>query len=264
MNKGKFICFLAILNFAFIEGNIDKTLRKLQEEPDDIKKVSDGNKELSEDSINNKELQNDKEKISIIYEEASDMSISHIINYEDKYDINLLSDYKEPDVKEDKISNEDISDIIIKKSNKNISDNNKELSDENNSNDNNKKLSYDIEILSNNIKELSDDDKKLSDNIGENYSISQIEDIPLPNIYIIGFSNYEFYENPYMIKFDIILRLANYSISEADNITMNIDITTNRLRFLEEEEVTCIKKQKCHLKYIDSFAQKKLVGLFQN
>ena len=233
MNKGKFICFLAILNFAFIEGNIDKNLRKLQEEPDDIKKVSDGNKELSEDSINNKELPNDKEKISVIYEEISDININNTnINYNDIDNINLLSDFIEPDVKEDKISNENISDIIQKKSDKNISDNNIELSNENNSNDNNKELSYDIEILSNNIKELSDDDKKSSDNIGENYSISQIEDIPLPNIYIIGFSNYEFYENPYKIKFDIILRLANYSISEADNITMNIDIITIRLRFL--------------------------------
>ena len=81
MNKGKFISFLVILNFAFIEGNIDKTLRKLQEEPDDIKKVSDGNKELSEDSINNKELPNDKEKISVIYEEISDINIKRDINY---------------------------------------------------------------------------------------------------------------------------------------------------------------------------------------
>ena len=66
-------------------------------------------------------------------------------------------------------------------------------------------------------------------------------EIPLPKSYIFGFSNYEFHENPYMIKYDILIRLANYSSYEVENITMKVDIISSRLRFLEEEEVTCIK-----------------------
>ena len=76
---------------------------------------------------------------------------------------------------------------------------------------------------------------------GINFTITEFVDIPLPNIYIFGFSNYEFYESPYMIRYNIILRLANYSSHEVNNITMKVDIISSRIRFLEEEEVTCIK-----------------------
>ena len=36
MNKGKFISFLFIIHFSFIEGNKDKNIRKLEELSDDI------------------------------------------------------------------------------------------------------------------------------------------------------------------------------------------------------------------------------------
>ena len=63
-----------------------------------------------------------------------------------------------------------------------------------------------------------------------------------------------------MIKFDIILRLANYSISEADNITMNVDIITSRLRFLDVEEVTCIKKSEMSFKIYRFICSKEVSG----
>ena len=74
--------------------------------------------------------------------------------------------------------------------------------------------------------------------------LQELSDIPFPDVYIFGISNYKYYENPYMIKYDFILRLANYSNHEVKNITMKLDILTSRLRFLEEEEVTCIKSTK--------------------
>ena len=84
----------------------------------------------------------------------------------------------------------------------------------------------------------SEDNEELSYDIRENYFISQTEYIPLPESYIFGFSNYEFSENPYMIKYDIIARLANYPNNEIDNITMKVDLVTSKS---EEEEVTCIR-----------------------
>jgi preprotein translocase subunit SecG len=76
------------------------------------------------------------------------------------------------------------------------------------------------------------------DNIKIEKIISKVEYIPLPETYIFGFSNYEFHENPYMFKYDIILRLANYPYNKIDSITMKIDLLTSKS---EEEEVTCIK-----------------------
>ena len=136
MNRGKFITFLLILNYAFIEGYKEKNLRKLQ-------------------------------KILKVLEETDDM--------QDLYD----------DIKS------------------------------------------------------SEDNEELSDGIREEeYFFSPTEYIPLPESYIFGFSNYEFYENPYMIKYDIVARLANYPKNEIDNITMKVNLVTSKT---EEEEVTCIR-----------------------
>jgi len=144
INRGKFIIFLLILSFDFIEGDKDKNLGKL------------------------KKLWTDKEK--------SD-NIHHSYNIEH-------------------------SDDIIKEADKG---------------------------------DTSDDIKK-------NYLISQADDIPLPKTYILGFTNYEFYENPYKFKYDIILRLADYPNNEIDNITMKVNISTSTLNS-EVEEVTCVKSR---------------------
>ena len=134
-NRGKFITFLLILNFSFIEGYKDKNLRKLQ-------------------------------KTLKVLEETDDMQD------------------EDGDIKS------------------------------------------------------SEDNEELSDEIRIEKIISQAEYIPLPESYIFGFSNYEFYENPYMIKYDIVVRLANYPKNEIDNITMKVDLVTSKS---EEEELTCIR-----------------------
>ena len=144
INRGKFIIFLLILSFDFIEGDKDKNLGKL------------------------KKLWTDKEKSDDIYH------------------------------------------------------------------------SYNIEHSDDIIKEADKGDT--SDDIKKNYLISQADDIPLPKTYILGFTNYEFYENPYKFKYDIVLRLADYPNNEIDNITMKVNISTSTLNS-EVEEVTCIKSK---------------------
>ena len=84
-----------------------------------------------------------------------------------------------------------------------------------------------------------------SDIIGESDKfVPNAEDIPLPDTYIFGFTNYEFFENPYKLKYDIILRIANYPSNEIDYITKKVDIVT---RNKEEEEVTCLKTRNISL-----------------
>ena len=100
--------------------------------------------------------------------------------------------------------------------------------------------SDDIENLDDDTKpsEPSDNSEESSDDIKRDNVISQVEDIPLPETYVFGFSNYKFYENPYMFQYDIVVRIANYPINEINNITMNVDLVTSKS---EEECVTCIK-----------------------
>ena len=97
--------------------------------------------------------------------------------------------------------------------------------------------SDDIENLDDDTKS-SDNSEELPDDIKKDNVISQVEDIPLPETYVFGFSNYKFYENPYMFQYDIVVRIANYPINEINNITMNVDLVTSKS---EEECVTCIK-----------------------
>lgn len=145
MNSGKFLSFLLIINFAFIEGDKNKNLKMLQELSNDIGDLSDEIKDLSDDK---KELSGNKEI-------------------------------------------------------------------------------------------LQDDKNKLID---EPVKIVRVKDIPLPKNYLIEFANYEFNENPYIINYDVIIRLASFSNNEVDNITMKVDIVTSSLNSLEVKEVTCIKK----------------------
>ena len=63
-----------------------------------------------------------------------------------------------------------------------------------------------------------------------------------PKVILISFHSYMFYENPYMIEFDVIIRIVNYPENEAYSLAMTLDIEYIRLRFLEEEDVTCTLK----------------------
>jgi len=62
----------------------------------------------------------------------------------------------------------------------------------------------------------------------------------LPNIIIIGFNSYQFTENPYMIKFNVVASIPIFP-EYVHSITIKVDIVYNRLRFLEEEEIYCLK-----------------------
>ena len=60
---------------------------------------------------------------------------------------------------------------------------------------------------------------------------------------LVGFKDYEFNDN--LIKYLVYIILSNYSNIENKNITMRVNINyENRLRLLEEEEVTCTYKNK--------------------
>ena len=101
-----------------------------------------------------------------------------------------------------------------------------------------------------------------SNGINSNSTNFEYPDIPLPKNYIIWFSNYEFYENPYMIKYDILIRLTNYSSYEIKNITMKVDIIPSKLRFLEEEEVVCIKITEMKYEIYRFICSKEVSGSF--
>jgi len=240
MNIRKCISFLLILNFSIIEGDKD----------DDIK-IYSSNIENSDNLLMTDyktSLNNEKEESStikdliktdnIIYDYISDKNLDDEIK--DLNTITELVDNKENIEQSTNIKDSDnieSSDEYKKESDMQLPEDIKDSDNIENINDNKEVTEHSIELS-----ESLDDNKKLSDNIEKKYSIPQIEDIPLPDIYIIAFTNYEFYENPYMIKYDCIVRIANYPNNEIHNITMKLDIVTVRLRFLEIEEMTCIKK----------------------
>ena len=67
----------------------------------------------------------------------------------------------------------------------------------------------------------------------------------LPNILLIGFDNYTFSENSYIIKFLTHLRINNYTNNDIRNITLKLNIIYfNRLRYLDELDITCNKQTK--------------------
>ena len=62
---------------------------------------------------------------------------------------------------------------------------------------------------------------------------------------LVGFKDYDFDENSKIIKYLVYIILVNYSNIEQKNVTMRVNIDyKNSLRLLEEEEVTCIYKNK--------------------
>ena len=62
---------------------------------------------------------------------------------------------------------------------------------------------------------------------------------------LVGFKDYDFNENSNIIKYLVYIILVNYSNIEQKNATMRVNIDyKNSLRLLEEEEVTCIYKNK--------------------
>ena len=65
------------------------------------------------------------------------------------------------------------------------------------------------------------------------------------NPLLLGFDNYEFYQNSNSIKYLTYLRLTNYSNNDIKYITMKVNIYYNlRLRLLEEQIVNCSKYEK--------------------
>ena len=91
---------------------------------------------------------------------------------------------------------------------------------------------------------------------------SEAKDNILPNIILIAFYAFEFSEETYRVKFNTIVGIFNYTDDEVENITMKLDIEYIKLRFLEEEEVTCIKYQQRILEIYDFICSKEVSGPF--
>ena len=198
MNRGKFISFFLLLNFALIKGDKEKNLtnqqRILEEQSDDIEDL-DTHFESSDNTENSLNyIEKLTEKNTELIEKPTEKSLNYIEKPTEKP--------TEP---------------IEKSTENSLNDNKKSFDD---------------------TEKPSDDIEKSSDDIRKDNLISHTEDIPLPDSYIFGFTNYEFFENPYMFKYDIILRIANYPTNEIDYITKKVDIVTS---ITEEEEVTCLK-----------------------
>jgi len=74
-------------------------------------------------------------------------------------------------------------------------------------------------------------------------SSSSSDSISLNSATLVGFKDFEFKDN--IIKYLVYIILVNYSNIEYKNLTMKVNIDyKNRLRMLEEEEVTCTYKNK--------------------
>ena len=84
-----------------------------------------------------------------------------------------------------------------------------------------------------------------------NYSTS------LPARYLMGFDNYKFSEN--VISYLTCIRLADYLNDNVKNVTMRVNLVTNRLRLLQEETtVNCLKQGEKELNIYNFNCSKKV------
>jgi hypothetical protein len=92
-------------------------------------------------------------------------------------------------------------------------------------------------------------------------SYSQVIDNNLsPKVILLSFHSYKFSENPYKIEFEVIVRIVNYP-NEVYSLIMGLDIEYIRLRFLEEEVVTCtIKSHQVSSEMYDFFCSLEVSG----